>query len=185
VYVLALALTSTLVGLSSNRFGDHLLDTLSTNLHQLAHAPIRVLVASAFWLENWSQLWLWAPLLLAVVAPVERRLGSRRTVIAFAIGHIGATLLVAAGLLIALRLGAVSPLVEHARDVGASYGFFAVAALATYLLPRRLRLPYAGVLCGCVLATSRTFTDFGHLTAVALGLACYPLARRPVAAASS
>ena len=103
----------------------------------------------------------------------------------FAIGHVGATLLVAAGLFVALRLDAVSPVVERARDVGASYGFLAVAALATYLLPRRLRLPYAAVLGGSVVlfvATSGTFTDFGHLTAVAIGLACYPLARHPATA---
>jgi hypothetical protein len=188
IYVLVLASTSALLAVTSNRFDDRLLDGLSTNLHQLEHAPVRVLLASAFWLEDWSELWLWALLLVAVLAPVERRLGSRRTVIAFAIGHIGATLVVAGGLLIAVRLGAVSPIVERARDVGASYGFFAVAALATYLLPRRLRLPYAGLLGGCVVlfvATSGSFSDFGHLTAVAIGLACYPLARQPAAASSS
>lgn len=181
-YLLVLAATSTAFSLTSTRSRDRLLFDLSTNLHQLARVPVRVLVASAFWLGGWSQLLLWAVLLLAVLAPVERRLGSRRTLIAFAIGHIGATLVVAAGLLVALRLGAVDPLVERARDVGASYGFLAVAALATYLLPRALRLPYAVLLSGCILflvATSGSFTDFGHLTAVAIGLACYPLARRP------
>jgi hypothetical protein len=179
-YVVVLATTSGLLAVTSNRFDERLLDSLSTNLHQLGHAPVRVLVASAFWLEDSSQLWLWAPLLFVVLAPVERRLGSRRTVVAFAIGHVGATLVVAAGLLIALRIGSVSPIVERARDVGASYGFFAVAALATYLLPRQLRLAYAALLGGSVVllvATSGTFTDFGHLTAVAIGLACYPLAQ--------
>jgi len=180
VYVCLLAATTLLLSLTSERFGDRVLSELSTNLHQLAHQPVRALIGSAFWAGGWSGLFLWAILLLAVLAPVERRLGSRRTLLAFAVGHIGATLVVAAGLFVGLRIGAVSPIVEHARDVGVSYGFLAVAALATYLLPRRVRVAYFGLLAGYVVfhvASSGTFTDFGHLTAVALGLACYPLAR--------
>ena len=102
--------------------------------------------------------------------------------LAFAAGHIGATLIVAAGLWIGVQLGSVSPSVEHARDVGVSYGFLAVAATATYLLTPRLRIVYCGLLVAYVVlnaATSATFTDFGHLLAVAIGLACYPLTRRP------
>jgi membrane associated rhomboid family serine protease len=180
VYLLAVGATSTVLSLTNDRFDDRLLLALSTNLHQLARAPLRVLVASAFWLGDLSELWLWALLLVVILAPVERRLGSRRTVLAFALGHVGATLVVAAGLLVLVRLGDVSPVVEDARDVGASYGVLAVAALATYLLPRRLRLPYAVLLAGTLVvfaATSGTFTDFGHLTAAAIGLACYPLVR--------
>lgn len=179
-YLAVLAATTTLLSVTSTRFGDRLLFDLSTNLHQLARQPIRALVGSAFWLDGWWDLCLWAMLLLAVLAPVERRLGSRRTLIAFAIGHIGATLVVAIGLVIALRVGAVNPMIERARDVGVSYGFLTVAALATYLLPRLVRVPYVALLAGFVVyvvATSGTFTDFGHLTAVAIGLACYPLAR--------
>jgi len=180
VYLLAVGATSTLLSLANDRFDDRLLLALSTNLHQLARAPVRVLVGSAFWLGDLSQLWLWAILLVAVLAPVERRVGSRRTAAAFVLGHVGATLVVAAGLLVLVRLGEVSPVVEDARDVGASYGVVAVAALATYLLPSRLRLPYAGLLAGTLVllaATSGTFTDFGHLAAAAIGLACYPLVR--------
>jgi rhomboid family protein len=180
LYLLAVGTTSTVLALTNDRFDDRLLLALSTNLHQLARVPVRVLVASAFWLGDLSELWPWAVLLVVVLAPVERRLGSRRTVLAFALGHVGATLLVAAGLLVLVRLGEVSPVVEDARDVGASYGVLAVAAVATYLLPRRLRLPYAGLLAGTLVllaATSGTFTDFGHLTAAAIGLACSPLVR--------
>jgi len=111
VYLLAVGATSTLLSLTNDRFDDRLLLGLSTNLHQLARAPVRVLVASAFWLGDLSQLWLWAILLVVFLAPVERRLGSRRTVLAFALGHVGATLLVAAGLLVLVRLGEVSPVV--------------------------------------------------------------------------
>jgi hypothetical protein len=95
-------------------------------------------------------------LFLVVVAPVERRLGSPRMLGAFAAGHVGA------------------------RDVGVSYGFFGVAGLAGYLLAPRARVFYFASLLGYVVVAavlSHTFTDFGHLAAVGIGLACYPLAR--------
>jgi hypothetical protein len=168
---------------SSGQTDDQLLSGLSTNLHQLGRIPVRVLIASAFWTNGWWGLALWAGLFAVIVAPVERRLGSRRTAIVFAAGHVGATLLVAAGLWIGLHLGAVDPAVAVARDVGASYGFFAVAAIAGRLLPPRQRLGYLAVLSGYVVAAaaiSHTFTDFGHLAAVGIGLACYRLANRRV-----
>jgi rhomboid family protein len=69
--------------------------------------------------------------------------------IAFAAGHVGATLIVAAGLWIGIKLGATGPArLRPGRVIG-----YVVA----------------------VAALSHTFTDFGHLTAVAIGLACYPL----------
>ena len=64
-------------------------------------------------------------------------------------------------------------------NVGASYGFAAVAGVATYHLPRRAAGWYMAsvviVLAG-VLAVDRSFTDVGHLAAFAVGLACLPLA---------
>ena len=73
-----------------------------------------------------------------------------------------------------------------ARDVGASYGFFAVAALAGYLLSPRYRAGYLAATVAYALAAAavfHTFTDFGHLTAVAIGLACYPIIGYPTAPA--
>ena len=179
-YLLVLAATTGVLSVSSTRTDDRLLFELSTNLHQLARVPVRVLVASAFWIGGWSQFALTACLFAAVVVPVERRLGWRRTTLAFAAGHVGATLLVAASLWIALHLDAINATVADARDVGASYGFFAVAGLATYLLGPRQRIPYFAALAGYVVfaaAVWRSFTDFGHLTAFSIGLACYPLSR--------
>ena len=179
VYLLALAATTVALSLSSERTSDRVLLALSTNLHQLARDPVRVVLGSPFWVGGWTDFALCAVVLVAVAAPVERRLGWRRTIAVFAAGHVGATLLVAAGLWIGLRLDILDPAVEGARDVGASYGVLAVCAVATYLLAPRRRLPYAAALAGFVVlaaAVSHTFTDFGHLSAVAIGLACYPLA---------
>jgi len=181
VYLLALAATSAVLSLSGTQTGDRLLDAQSTNLHQLARVPLRVLVGSAFWIGRWEDFLVWVAILLVVIAPLERRLGWRRTTAVFAAGHLGATLLVAAGLSVALHLGVVDPRVARARDVGASYGILALAAFATYLLAPRYRLPYVAALAGVVLlalARSHTFTDFGHMSAVAIGFGCYGLARR-------
>ena len=99
----------------------------------------------------------------------------------FAAGHIGATLLTAAGLWVALRIDLVEQSVANARDVGPSYGFFAVAALMTAFVDRRLRRPYAVglvVLVVALLAVSQSFTDVGHLLATGIGFACLPVAAR-------
>jgi membrane associated rhomboid family serine protease len=179
-YLLALTATTALVSSESAEANDRLLFSFSTNLHQLVRVPARVLVGSAFWTSGWGDLAVWLVLLFAVLAPVERRLGGRRTLLAFAAGHVGATLTVAAGLWIGLRIGAVAPSVVFAQDVGVSYGFFAVAAVAGYVLAPRTRLCYLAPLVAYVAveaAFSHTFTDFGHVAAVAIGLACYPIAR--------
>src|SRR5262249_26719437 len=179
-YLVVLTATTAVVSFASADSDDRLLLAFSTNLHQLAPVPLRVLVGSAFWTTGWGELAEWLVLFSVVVAPVERRLGWRRTLLVFAAGHVGATLIVAAGLAIGVHVGAVDPSIAFTRDVGVSYGFFAVAALAGYLLAPRARICYlATVLAYVILAAaiSRGFTDFGHLTAVAIGLACFPLAR--------
>jgi membrane associated rhomboid family serine protease len=145
-YLLALTTTTALLSSESAEASDRLLFSFSTNLHQLVRVPARVLVGSAFWTSGWGDLAVWLVLLLAVLAPVERRLGRRRTLLVFATGHIGATLIVAACLWIGLRIGAVAPSDVFAQDVGVSYGFFAVAALAGYVLAPRTRLCYLALL---------------------------------------
>jgi rhomboid family protein len=178
-FALIMCLTTCVLALLTERADNNLLLELSTNLDHLARDPVRVLVASAFWVGGVWQLLLWVVLLVAVLAPVERRVGPIRMTLVFAAGHVGATLLVAAGLELALRFGAVNPAVADARDVGMSYGFLAVAAFATYLLEPRVRLLYGAAL-GSYLAVgvimSTTFTDFGHLLAVLLGLCCFRFA---------
>jgi len=180
-YLFVLLITSWVLQTSSAAVANRLLLERSTNLHHLARDPVRVLFASAFWLPSGGQFFLWLLLLSLVAAPFERRLGARRTIAVFAVGHVFATLLTALGLWVALRVDAVEHSVVNARDVGASYGFFALAGCLGFLVDRRLRTGYLAALVGFVVAlaaVSATFTDFGHLLAVALGLACYPLIAR-------
>lgn len=180
LYLFVLLITAWVLQTSSPRVAERLVLERSTNLNQLATDPVRVLVASAFWVSAAWQVLPWAALFTLVLAPAERWLGTLRWAIVFATGHIGASLLTAAGLWVAIRVDAVDESVSRSADVGVSYGFLAVTAVLVYRLPRRLRLPYVAVLGGYLviaLFARGTFTDVGHLLALLIGFACYPLAR--------
>ena len=99
--------------------------------------------------------------------------GSVRLVVAFAVGHVGATLLVAAGLTAAVELGWLPVSVSRATDVGMSYGAAAVLGSLTTAIPRRWRPAWIGWLLAAgvgVVAVGRDFTDVGHAVALALGM---------------
>lgn len=66
----------------------------STNLDNLTHRPLEVLLASAFVLSNAWGLWQ-VPLLLWGYGAVERWLGPTAAVVVGVFGHVGATLFVA------------------------------------------------------------------------------------------
>ncbi|GAB3461233.1 hypothetical protein GCM10027519_22700 [Kineococcus endophyticus] len=150
----------------------------STNLDNLAVHPLRVLLLSAVVVPSGPGL-LVLGLLVPVLALAQRRLGRAATFGAFAVGHVGATGVVAGLLLAGLRLGWVDPSVRSAVDVGVSYGLACVAGLLVASGPRRWRT--AGVV-GAVavallaLAVDPGFTGVGHLVALGLGLVLAPLA---------
>jgi hypothetical protein len=179
-YLAILLVTTRVLAGLSDPLADRLLLAQSTNLHHLGHDPVWVLLSSAFWAPGRYDLVVCAVLFTLVLAPVERRIGSPRAIGLFAIGHVGGTVATGAGLWLALRFDAVERSVVDARDVGTSYGFFAVAAAMTYLLARELRAPYAAGLAGYLTATalvSGSFGDYGHLAAMVIGFASFPLVR--------
>jgi len=181
VFLFVLLITTWVYNTSRPSVARTLLLERSTNLHQLGHDPIRVLVASAFWLSSSWELFVWLVLFSLVLAPVERWIGSARTSLVFAAGHAGATLLTAAGLWLAIRYEVVGAYVEHATDVGVSYGFFAVAAVLIWRLSGRLQAFCAAILIGYLGVAASVFhgfTDFGHLAAFAIGLSLAPLVTR-------
>ena len=70
-----------------------------------------------------------------VLAPAERWLGTLRTIVAFFIGHVGATLITAAVLALLIHHDYLPRRLRDVVDVGSSYGFMCVAGLFTYRLP--------------------------------------------------
>ena len=180
VYLFVLLITTWVLQTSSSTIARQLVLERSTNLHQLARDPVRVLVSSGFWVSSAWELLAWIALFSVFVAPVEQWIGTVRTAAVFFLGHIGATLLTAAALWAALRADLVETSLTRTADVGASYGFFAISAVLTYGLPGRLRGPYAAVLSLFVvgtLAIDASFTAAGHLAALTIGFASYPLVR--------
>ena len=150
----------------------------STNLFQMSRDAPRVLVLSAFLLNN-GRLVIEAVQFSIVLAPVERWIGTYRWLATFAAGHIGATLATTVGIWLQVREGAGRSLI-YPVDVGASYGVAAAAGVIAY----RFRRPWAlawlagmAVYLGWPLVTSGTFTDWGHLVAFVIGLAMGPLVR--------
>ena len=83
---------------------DRVMRHASTNLHNLSHGRIGTLLDSAFVVDA-GPIYLWLPGLMCLMALAELQWGSGRLVVAFAFGHVGATLLVALGLTAAIERG--------------------------------------------------------------------------------
>lgn len=155
------------------RVQDQVIRHLSTNLHNLGHGHLGTLVGSAFVIET-GPIYVWLPGLIAVMALAELHWRSSRLIVAFAVGHIGATLLVALGLTAALGVGLMSVSITNVTDVGMSYGAVGVLGALTAAIPRRWRPAWTGwwlaVALGAVVLSGFDFTDVGHAIALMLGM---------------
>lgn len=145
----------------------------STNLHNLSDGRLETLIGSAF-VTDGSPIYMWLPGLVALLALAELTWRGHRLVVAFAIGHVGATLLVAAGLATALAVGVLSLKIVNATDVGVSYGAIAVFGTLTAAIPRSRRAAWIGwwlaVAFGSAALSGWDFTACGHATALVLGM---------------
>lgn len=183
-YIAIVAVTTLWASAADDRLALAALRTASTNLHGLSHQPVTVLVSSAMWAEpgGWRGYLAFLAAAVLVLAPVERRLGTGRSLIAFTAGHAGATLISAAGLWLAIEVGRADRSLSRAVDVGWSYGTLTVAAVATGLAPARARWWWAAVLvalCAVGLARQPDVTGVGHALSVAIGFALGPSLTRP------
>jgi hypothetical protein len=163
--------TVTLVGLSPE-MRDRIIRHASTNLHNLSHGRVGTLVGSAFVVDA-GPVYVWLPGLVCLLAVAELLWRSRQLVVAFATGHIGATLLVAVGLAVAVQVGWLPGSVSRATDVGMSYGAAGVLGALTAAIPSRWRPAWMGwwLAVGVAMAiASRDFTDVGHAVALGLGM---------------
>jgi hypothetical protein len=144
----------------------------STNLHNLSHGRVATLLDSAFVIDA-GPIYLWLPGLVCLLGLAELLWRSGRLVVAFAVGHIGATLLVAVWLTTAVEMDWVAPTVSRATDVGMSYGAIAVLGALTAAIPRELRPMWVGwwlAVAAAVVAIGEDFTSVGHMSALVLGM---------------
>ncbi len=171
-YAVVLAgVTAVLVRLGP-RVQNRVISHASTNLHNLNHGHLGTLFVSAFVIDA-GPIYVWLPGLMCLLAIAELLWRSSRLVVAFAIGHVGATLLVAVGLAAAVESGWLSADVTRATDVGMSYGAAAVLGSLSAAIPRRWRPAWAGwwiAIAVAVVAIGREFTDVGHAVALVLGM---------------
>jgi hypothetical protein len=161
---------------------DIAIERASTNLHNLAHGHLGTLLGSALVVDA-GPLYFWLPFLTCLLALAELHLRTIRLVVAFFVGHIGATLLVAAALAAAVEFGWLPLSITRASDVGMSYGALAVLGAMTAVIPRRWRAAWVGWWVSAGIATAiigGDFTDAGHTVAVILGVLVSARFRQPV-----
>ena len=149
----------------------------STNLHQLARDPVRVLISSALWLDG-GHWWPYVFLYGLFHAPAERWLGSLRWLAVALIAHVGATY-VSEGI-VAYRIDhGLAPVSDRfVDDIGVSYALAGIQGVLSYVIATPWRYAYMIGLIGFYLVSLIEHADFtacGHMSAVLLGLACYPL----------
>jgi hypothetical protein len=161
---------------------DVLVQRASTNLHNLAHGHVGTLLGSALVVDA-GPLYFWLPFLTCLLALAELHLRTIRLVVAFVVGHIGATLVVAAALAAAVEFGWLPVSITRASDVGMSYGALAVLGAMTAVIPQRWRAAWVGWWVAAGLASAiigGDFTDAGHTVAVVLGVLVSARFQQPV-----
>lgn len=146
----------------------------STSLHNLHDHPLAAIVLSVFTLANgWGEWATWAGLSIVWVI-VEIRLGWLRALVSFISGHVLATagLALVQAIAVANHLAAVS-LANVSDDVGASYGFVALAGAGLTHAVRRDRrwLVAAPALVALSVIDVTWWTMLGHAMAIGIGVA--------------
>lgn len=169
-YAAILVIVAAIVGALDPHVQETVVSRMSTNLHNLASGRLDTLIGSAF--VTGGGMGVWLPGLVSLLASGELAWRSGRLVVVFAVGHVGATLIVAAGLAVAVRIGLLPVSLMGADDVGVSYGAAAVLGALTATLPRRMRPAWVGWWLGTALLTASTldFTAVGHVVALTLGM---------------
>jgi len=142
-YAAALVAVSTALVVLGPRVQHQVILHVSTNLHNLARGKIGTLFGSAFVIDA-APMYIWLPGLVCLLALAELHWRSGRLTVAFLLGHVGATLVVAAGLVAAIEFGWLPLSISRASDVGVSYGAVAVLGALTTAIPRRWRPAWMG-----------------------------------------
>ncbi|MFF1545232.1 rhomboid-like protein [Streptomyces sp. NPDC058291] len=177
VWLAVLFVTTVALHHMSPEFEQEFLRQRSTNIHELSRHPVRVLVASALWIDGGH----WAPyvVLYSVFhAQAERWLGTARWLAVCAAAHVLATLISEGALALAIGYGLAPRSSVNTLDVGVSYALAGVAGVLVHRIGPPWRYGCLVLLLlfyGVPLTTAPTFTDFGHFVSVLIGLGCRPL----------
>lgn len=171
-YTAALLTVAAALMLLGPRSQHRIVHQASTNLHNLRAGRLGTLFDSAF-ITDAAPIVLWLPGLICLLALAELFWHGGRLILTFVAGHIGATLLVAAGLAAAVHFGWMPASVAWASDVGMSYGAMAVFGALTAAISPRWRPAWIGWWLSLGLASAvlgSEFTDVGHAVALVLGM---------------
>ena len=181
-YVAVLLSISCAILMLGPRAHDVLVQRASTNLHNLAHGHVGTLLGSALIVDA-GPLYFWLPFLTCLLALAELHLRTIRLIVAFLVGHIGATLVVAAVLAASVEFGWLPSSITRASDVGMSYGALAALGAMTAVIPSRWRVAWVGWGVSAGIASAiigGDFTDAGHTVAVILGVLVSARFQQPV-----
>jgi hypothetical protein len=179
--VILLAISCAILALGPHAH-DVIVQRASTNLHNLSRGHLGTLLGSALVVDA-GPLYFWLPFLTCLLALAELHLRTIRLMVAFLVGHVGATLLVAAALAASVEFGWLPRSITRVSDVGMSYGALAVLGAMTAVIPQRWRAPWVGwwIATGLTAAIiGGDFTDAGHTVAVILGVLVSSRFRQPV-----
>lgn len=152
----------------------------STDVAHLVGTPLTVLLASALWVAGGFV----APYTLAfllVLTALERRIGGMRTAVVFLTGHVLATLATEVPVGLAVLAGHLPGSSLHRLDYGISFGVATGVGALSGLLRPWLRWPvlvlFGGMLLQGLVELMDPLTNWGHLIALAIGIAMWPVVR--------
>lgn len=175
IYMAIWLATTILVQGSSVGLVDALTEMDSSNLAEVMRTPVRaILVSGLLVADRGAGLLAYVVVFVLIVARLEQRLGTPRTVIVWVSSHVLATLLVLLSEEWLIDTGVMRGTLATTLDVGVSYVM--VGSLGAYMLlvSRRWRgWYYALLFIGIVgpVLIDRQVWDLGHLFATLIGLA--------------
>lgn len=172
IYTVTLVVVSVCISKLDLELQNRVIEQTSTNLDNLRHGRLDTLITSAFVADAGPE-WEWAPGLIFLLAIGELLWGSLRLAVALVLSHVGATLLVAAWLAVAVARGWLPVDVASEADVGMSYCVVGVLGALAPAIPRPWRLAWVGWWLGVAIVVAFVETDFaylGHLVAFLIGM---------------
>jgi hypothetical protein len=180
-YAAVLVATSLVAACADPALVHALYQGSSTDVAHLVRTPVLVLLASALWIAG-GLTSPYAIGFLLVLTALERRIGGLRAAGVFLLGHVLATLATEVPVGLAVLAGHLPDSSLHRLDYGISFGVAAAVGALSGLLTSWLRWPllalFGGMLLEDLLAFTDPLTNWGHLIALGIGVATWPVVRR-------